>query len=334
VSDHLALYFQTDFANTPPGSAGPTFFAQLRDLYGDVYLDKTKIHRFRVGLSKVPYGWENLQSSQNRVPLDRTDGINSAVAPNERDLGVFYYWTPVAKQKLFKELVDGGLKGSGNYGVFGLGVYNGQGGSQLERNLNLHTVARFTWPFQLPQGQVVEAGIQGYTGDYVVLGTRIRPLGQGSAITPAGTGGDRGIRDQRIAGSFIWYPQPFGLQAEWNVGEGPGLNDAQTAVGVRGVQGGYVMPMLKFDTDRHGIFTPYARYQYYRGGYRSISNAPFGTHDEWNLGVEWQIRKEMELVAEYSIVDGINLNADIEEGVVSYRNFDGHVLRFQFQMNY
>lgn len=34
-------------------------------------------------------GFENLQSSQNRLPLDRNDGLNSAVS-NERDLGVFF----------------------------------------------------------------------------------------------------------------------------------------------------------------------------------------------------------------------------------------------------
>ena len=50
--------------------------------------------------------------------------------------------------------------------------------------------------------------------------------------------------------------------------------------------------------------------------------------------MEWQIRKEMELVAEYSLVDGINLNAINQAGATSYRNFDGGVLRFQFQINY
>ena len=44
----------------------------------------------------------------------------------------------------FKDLVDGGLKGSGNYGIFGIGLYNGQGLSQLEQNLNPHVVTRFT----------------------------------------------------------------------------------------------------------------------------------------------------------------------------------------------
>lgn len=334
VSDHMYLYFQTDFANAPPGTTGPTYFAQIRDLYADLYVDKTKINRFRVGLSKIPYGWENMQSSQNRIPLDRTDAINSGAAPNERDLGVFYYWTPVEKQKLLKDLVDGGLRGSGNYGIFALGTYNGQGGSQLERNLNLYTISRVTWPWRLPSGQVVEAGLQGYTGYYVVPGSPIRPLGQGSPIIPAGTGGNKGLRDQRMAASFIWYPQPFGFQTEWNFGEGPGLNHDQTAVVVRPLQGGYAMVMYKYDTEKRGIFTPYVRYQTYRGGYRSIANAPFGNHNQWDLGLEWQIRREVELTAEYSFVEGANLLSTTVPGVVPYSDFNGNIFRLQLQFNY
>lgn len=334
VSEHLGLYIQPDFASTPSGSTSSTFFGQLRDAYADVYIDKEKVHRLRVGLSKVPYGFENMQSSQNRGPLDRTDAINTGVSPNERDLGVFYYFTPEDKQKLFRDLVDGGLKGSGNYGVLGFGVYNGQGGSQFEQNMNLHAVARITWPWQLPDGQVVETSLQGYIGENVVSGADIRPLGVGDELTPKGAGGTRGFRDQRVAATFVWYPQPFGFQAEWSAGEGPGLNDDQTEIGVRPIQGGYFMTMYRWDTQHVGILTPFVRWQFYKGGYRSQPNAPYGRHDEWNFGLEWQIRKEMELVVEYDLVNGTNLSAQNKKGVVSYRDFDGGLLRVQFQINY
>jgi phosphate-selective porin len=36
----------------------------------------TKKFRLRVGQSKVPFGFENLQSSQNRLTLDRNDALN------------------------------------------------------------------------------------------------------------------------------------------------------------------------------------------------------------------------------------------------------------------
>lgn len=332
VSDHLLLYFQSDFANNPADGTS-TFFAQIRDLYADIYLDTAKVNRLRVGQSKLPWGFEEMQSSGQRIPLDRSDAIDSGDSPNQRDLGLFYYWTPVDKQKLLKELVDGGLKGTGNYGIFAVGVYNGQGGSELDENRSLHTVARFTWPFQLANGQAVEMSIQGYTGKQVVGGTPINPLGQGPPITPAGVGYD-GLLDQRLAGSFVWYPQPFGFQAEWNFGEGPGLNNAQTEVQVRALSGGYAMATYKLDTPRSGIIIPYARYQHYRGGYRSIANAPYGTHDECSLGVEWQIRKELELVVEYGIVNGVSLVANTDPGSESYQNFKGQLLRSQLQINY
>lgn len=334
VSDHLGIYIQPDFASTPSGSTSSTFFGQLRDAYGDVYIDTDKVHRVRVGLSKIPFGFENMQSSQNRGPLDRTNAINTGASPNERDLGIFYYWTPVEKQKLFRELVDGGLKGSGNFGILGVGVYNGQGGSQFEQNSNVHTIARATWPWQLSNGQVVETSIQGYFGENVVSGAEISPFGKGDLITPKGTGGNKGHRDQRIAGSFVWYPQPFGFQAEWNVGEGPGLNDKQTAVDVRDLTGGYLMTMYRWDSMHAGIFMPFVRWQYYKGGYRSLPNAPYGVHNEWNFGMEWQIRREMELVFEYDLLNSQNLNTISREGRRSYRDFDGGVFRIQFQVNY
>lgn len=337
VSEHLYLYAQPDFASTPSGSQTSTYFGQLRDLYGDIYLTTDKVNRVRVGLSKVPYGFENMQSSQNRAPLDRTDAINTAVAPNERDLGVFYYWTPESKQDLLRDLVAGGLKGSGNFGIFGVGVYNGQGGSQFEQNLNMHTVARVTWPFRLSSGQVIEASLQGYTGTYVVEGAEINPLGGDEVMVPEGTrrsGDTRGQTDQRIAATFVYYPQPFGFQAEWNVGRGPGLNDAETAVISRPLSGGYAMAMYKHDSESNGIFIPYVRYQHYDGGYRSIANAPYGRHDQWDLGIEWHWKREIELTLEYSFVDGVSLTATDEEGVTPYQNFNGGLIRLQCQINY
>ncbi|MFM7922398.1 MAG: porin, partial [Planctomycetaceae bacterium] len=69
VSEHVSLYFQPDFAAAVPGSTDSNQYAQIRDMYADVHLDDQKELRFRIGQSKVPYGWENLQSSSNRLPL-------------------------------------------------------------------------------------------------------------------------------------------------------------------------------------------------------------------------------------------------------------------------
>ncbi len=335
VSDHLGFYFQPDFAITTPGSPDGTFFTQLRDLYGDVYVDKEKVHRFRVGQSKVPYGWENLQSSSNRIPLERTDALNSAT-PNERDLGVFYYWTPEYAQKFYRDVLDKGMKGSGNYGVFGFGAYNGQGGSFTEQNENLHLVTRLACPIQLDNCQLIELGIQGYTGKYTVLSSPIRANGQGASIRPANsleTGNRAGIREERIAGTFVLYPQPFGLQAEWNVGRGPALNDAQTAVEESSLTGGYVMALYKCD-HCYGTTLPYVRYNYYRGGYKSQRNSPYAKVDEVEFGAEWQIMPAFELTCAYMITDRTNTTAIDRVGSVPYEQFVGHVLRVQFQINY
>ena len=73
-------------------------FGQLRDVYVDWFLDPERRLRLRFGQSKVPFGWENLQSSSNRLPLDRSDAINSGV-PGERDVGVNVYYTPTMSRR-------------------------------------------------------------------------------------------------------------------------------------------------------------------------------------------------------------------------------------------
>ncbi len=334
VSDHMYVYIQPDFASTPPGSTDANQFAQIRDWYGDLYIDEEKVYRFRIGQSKIPFGWENLQSSSNRLALDRSDSLNSAVR-NERDLGLFFYWTPEEAQDLFKEVLDEGLKGSGNYGVFALGVHNGQGGSLSEQNDNLHVVSRLAYPFKRDDGQIVEVGIQGYTGKYTVLSSPIQALGIGPSVRPLGTletGNRPGIRDERLAGTLVWYPQPFGFQAEWNVGRGPGLNDAQTEVIERSLTGGYAMVMYRHETECYGTLFPFAKFNYFRGGYKPERNSPFSEITEWEAGLEWQFNPQMELVTQYTITDRTNTTA-MATGE-SYRQFEGHLLRMQFQINY
>src|SRR5690606_649180 len=98
ISPFLSIYLQPDFASAVDDGLN---FGQMRDWYADVFLDRDKRFRFRVGQSKVPYGWELMQSSQNRLPFDRTDGINSAFV-NERDLGAFFYFETPEVRRRFK----------------------------------------------------------------------------------------------------------------------------------------------------------------------------------------------------------------------------------------
>jgi hypothetical protein len=198
ISNNIYFYIQPDFASVVSDTR--QYFAQLRDAYFDIGLDKYNEFRFRIGQSKVPYGFENLQSSQNRIPLDRDDALNSAVS-NERDMGIFFYWAPKEKRALFSSLVKEGLKGSGDYGIFAFGVYNGQTANISERNDNLHIVSRITYPFEF-KNQIIEASLQGYTGKYEIL--------ESSISSGVKTNADRNYTDERLAASFILYPKPFG----------------------------------------------------------------------------------------------------------------------------
>src|SRR5688572_21740526 len=81
LHERLYFYFQPDFATAV--SATNQNFAQIRDAYIDIGIDRKNEYRIRIGQSKIPYGFENMQSSQNRLPLDRADALNSSIA-NER----------------------------------------------------------------------------------------------------------------------------------------------------------------------------------------------------------------------------------------------------------
>jgi hypothetical protein len=190
ISPRAYLYVQPDFASS--ASATGLHFGQLRDAYFDLGLDNDNEFRFRIGQSKIPFGFENMQSSQNRLPLDRADALNSAVT-NERDLGVMFYWAPKETRKLFSSLVREGLKGSGDYGVFGLGIYNGQTANRPELNENRHVVARLSYPFEI-KNQVVEIGIQGYKGLYTFSSAQ---LSSGVKIND-----DKTYRDERVAATL------------------------------------------------------------------------------------------------------------------------------------
>lgn len=336
--DHLSYYIQPDFAS----SAGDTGnVAQLRDAYGDVYITKDRVHRVRVGQSKVPYGFENLQSSSNRLAPDRVDAMNSAVR-DERDTGAFYYYTPEHVQTLFEEISKLGLKHSGNYGMLGAGWYNGQGANRGDSNDNWHFVARATYPWKTESGQIYEAGIQGYTGDYVRTGSAYRRTAT-TSTTPTLEGGNNGkyrngFKDERVGVSFMMYPQPFGLQAEWNWGKTPGLDIASNTIRQESLNGGYVQAMYKIDNfkflDTDGTLIPFVKWQYFDGYNKAETNAPKNQVNDWEWGVEWQIAPEVELMAEYHHMKRNNLVTGNRAGIKDYQSFDADALRVQLQYNF
>jgi len=319
ITDWLSIYIQPEFAGT--AGTGNNNFAQLRDAYADIFLTKDKELRIRGGQSKVPFGFETLQSSQNRLAFDRSDGINSAVN-GERDLGFFLYYTPVETRKVFKRLVETGLKGSGDYGVLGIGVYNGQTINVSEANDNKHVVLHATYPFELPYGQIVQVGADAYRG--IINVTCVAPLVVTAGACSPASAPDRGnINDERVGVHFVLYPQPFGLQAEWNWGRGPELNAAQTALQEGSLQGGYVQAMYKWDDA-----IPYVRWQEYNGGKKHRTNSPFNVVRELEVGLEYQFGKALELTVAYVWTKRTDTQT------APYLIRDGEILRTQLQWNF
>jgi hypothetical protein len=331
VSDHLYLYFQNDFASAPQGtfSSTPAFpaavnagdvavyyfynpvfpypgfnqigtytnapgnFAQIRDLYADIYFDKDKEFRVRAGQSKIPYGFENMQSSQNRLAIDRADAINTC-CKDERDIGLFFYYTPKEMRHLFRDLVKNNLKGSGDYGMVGFGVYNGQGANRIELNKGTHIVARFTYPYVFENGQVVEASVQGYTGRFVPYTAAIRPS-LGMATNWAGFI-PLGIPYAGVGSGFIpyvngpgynnvgnFYLAQYGAVNGWGpfvANGGQGVRDSRVAV--------------------TGVIYP----------------QPFGLRAEWNWGVGPKLN------ATQTAIEARSLNGGYVEATYKYEDKD------------
>jgi hypothetical protein len=316
IGEHVFLYVQPDFASSLSSSINNIHFAQLRDAYFDVGLDKHNEFRFRIGQSKVPFGFENLQSSQNRLALDRNDALNSAVS-NERDLGIHFMYAPAKIRKLFASLVADGLKGSGDYGIASFGVFNGQVANKNEANNSPHMVARLTYPLEIGS-QIVEGSVMGYKGKYVV-----NDLTAGVKYLK-----DQNYRDERVGGTFVLYPKPFGICAEYNVGVGPEFNKLTDSIENKRLRGGYATFTYKTNIGKH-VLLPFYRTQYYSGGKKFEADATSHTMTENEIGVEWQPNKNFELVTMYT------MGSRRAENFKNKNNQQvGNLLRLQAQVNF
>jgi Phosphate-selective porin O and P len=328
VTDWLSFYIQPEFAGSVPGTTGDQSgnFVQLRDAYADIFMPvpflffEGKDLRIRAGLSKVPFGFE------------RSDGINSA-ANGERDLGFYIYYTPAETRKLFRRLIDSGLKGSGDYGVLGVGVYNGQTLNVNERNDNKHIVLHATYPMELPYGQIIQFGVDAYRGSFNV-GSSVSSVNSLSGTNlPAGVPSveNKGnYLDERVGVHFVLFPQPIGFQAEWNWGHGPQLNGARTAIEEGNIQGGYVQGMYKWDVNKPWLTSliPYVRYQEYSGGKKHRTNTPFNVVREWEIGTEWQLGKALEFTIAYA------RSRRTDTQTAPYNIREGDIVRTQLQFNF
>lgn len=315
IHPQIYFYIQPDFAS---GINEAKNFVQLRDAYFDIGVDKKSEFRFRIGQSKVPYGFENLQSSGIRLSLDRNDAINSAFT-NERDIGLSFMWAPTKRRALFRDLVSMGLKGSGDYGVIAFGVINGQPLNTKELNKNKHVFIRGTYPFNL-KNQTFEASIQAYTGLY-----HMQPDDVSVGVKHNST---LNYRDERVGVSAIWYPKPFGIQAEYNIGRGPEFDKSTDSITTKQLSGGYVLLNYQFKIKKQ-LLIPFAKYKYYDGGKKFEQDARSYHMNEVEFGIEWQPLRYFELVVMYTLSE-----RRYEDYILRDNLQRGNSLRIQAQLNF
>ena len=139
---------------------------------------------------------------------------------------------------------------------------------------------------------------------------------------------DLNYTDQRAAVSFILYPKPFGIQAEYNIGKGPEFNKHNKTIETKRIEGGYATITYRIENKEQAIF-PFTRFQYYRGGKKHELDARSYDVNEVELGVEWQFSKHFELVAMYTIS-----NRRYEDFILQDNNQQGNLLLLQAQINF
>lgn len=316
ATNHLYMYLQADYFGSVNGSTG----LQARDYYADVSLDPAREWRVRLGQSKVPYGWSNLQSSQNRLAMERPDALNSAVE-GERDLGAYLMWAPYEIRNRFKDLVKMGLRGSGDYGLFAIGAYSGNGLNRADNNGQTHYVARVSYPFEFDNGQFLELGVQGYTG-------RFLPSTEAIGGVKPSIDDVKGLRDERVGVTAILYPQPFGIEAEWNWGRGPVLSKDMSMITSDSLSGGYVQASYRHIFENQQELIPFVRWQHFNGGRKFATNAPRNEVDELAVGLRYIPYPELEMSLMYTHGDRTNTRT------APYDEVKSRYLSIQAQINF
>lgn len=326
ISERLAFFLQGAFEGDQEKQ--DMFNKEIIDAYADYYLTKDKVHRLRFGQHRVPNSFDTYRSSTNRQELDRHESIQSG-APGERDLGIAYYWSPKIAQERFAQLAAY-HNGPGDYGVFGIMVYNGQGRNKAELNSDKHVGVRLAYPFELPNGRLLETGVMAFRGVFSVSGAG-SPISTSSAAKcrqGLNSQGGCDTTDERIT-AYLWTPpQPWGLLAEGTIGTNAKRNTLNNTIEEASLRGGYVQGYYTWRYSDVGMLTPYVRYGEYYGGIKSISGAPDGQSRTWNFGLVWEPDTHWRYTAELMLKDGLNERLVRNQAQDS---FDASLLRFQAQ---
>ncbi len=124
------------------------------------------------------------------------------------------------------------------------------------------------------------------------------------------------------------YPKPFGIQAEYNIGQGPEFNKITDSIEVKNLNGGYIQCMYNVPLKKQFLM-PFIKYQVYNGGKKHERDARSYIVKDLEIGFEWQPVKQFELVAIYTISNRRYEDFSLQDNLQR-----GNLLRLQAQINF
>ncbi|GBL38794.1 hypothetical protein EMGBD2_00520 [Nitrospirota bacterium] len=305
----------------------------LVDAFADYMLTKDQTWRLRFGLQRTLVGFDTLRTSSQRQELDRHESIQSS-APGERDMGItLFYTTPESKARY--QTLTQYHNGPGDYGNIAFQMYNGQGRNQVDYNKNKHFAGKVSYPFELPNGRLIDVGAHAYTGLWDATGVTSMTSGATRCSHSISSDGYCTIKDSRLS-AYLWTPpQPWGIMAEGVVGRGP-ERGADGLLKEASLYGGYIQGNYTWRYSDTGLITPYVRYgEYYGGSKHSTSGANYDTRNV-NAGLVWEPDTHWRFVAEYLFKHGTNAaSSTADESALTWGQsqqvFNMQMLRIQAQ---
>ncbi len=327
ISERLSFYLQPAFEGSQVSNLNNN---EVIDAFADFSITKDHQHWIRFGLSRTPNSFDTYRSSSNRQELDRHESVQSG-APGERDLGIAYYWSPKVSQERYSQLATY-HNGPGDYGDFGIMVWNGQSRNKPELNYDKHVGIRLAHPWELPDGRLVETGMFAYRGQFVVEPGTVSRCPIALHRQDGQTKGCQ-VRDERLTW-YVWTPpQPWGILTEFTVGRGP-KRDAQGFIRESSLAGGYVQPYYTYRYSDIGMVTGYVRYGEYDGGIKTV-NGVDGRSRTLNVGLVWDADTHWRFVMEWMNKNGMNSFQTSPNVALTntgpQSEFNGNLLRFQAQ---
>ncbi len=233
----------------------------LTDAFGFYKLDHDGDFTLYTGQRNVPFGLDTPRSDSNRPTFEKIEILRRMI-PNDRDLGAWVQYSPTEKKDLFNTMKSK-FGTEGDYGMFTVGVFNGQGRDTAEANINKTVSARFAYPFMIGD-RYAEVGASMFNGMF--------------------TTSTKEFPDKLHGLHAILPPQPFGVEGEWYTGETCGSD-----VNGWAAQG-------SFKDNNNDTF--YVRRDI-MNGYEKASTPTLNNFRRWTYGVCRELDTNVRLALEY-----------------------------------